>query len=322
MKSMFKYLLVLSAFAVASVGAMAQTQLKVSTGSATGTYARMFKELNGMCKDAVMQIEMPSKGAVENMDRLLGNEVNAGIVQTDVLFYRARSEDLSGIKTLFALHPEEVHVIAPVISPITEGGTLGMGKKAIALNRIEDLTSRSIAAWGGSVVTAQVIRLQSEVNFQVVEVADFKAAKQALDAGQVAALLMVGGQPMADVSALPNTYKLLSFSEASIGKLKSVYVPAKITYSNMGQAGSGVQTIATEALYVTRAYKTPKYVESLAALRTCFKENLSELQETTGMHKKWSAVKADNTGKWSYYELPAGTVKPVASVAAPAKKIK
>lgn len=304
---------IMATMLAASAVAMAQTQLKVSTGGPTGTYSRMFKEFQSVCKDQIMQIEAPSKGSVENMDRLLGNEVNAAIVQTDVLFFRARNEDLSGVKTLFSLYPEEVHVITASVSPIQEGGTLGIGKKPIQLNRVEDLAGRNVAAWGGSIVTAQVIRLQSEINFGVTEVADFKAAKAALDAGQVAAIIMVGGQPMDDVKALTNSYKLLTFSEASMGKLKSVYVPAKLNYSGMGQGGSGIATIATEALYVTRSYKTPKFVESLGALRGCFKANLAELQETTGMHKKWAAVNADNTGKWAYYELP---------VAAPTKQAK
>ena len=296
------------AIAVAAIAisatAVAQTQLKVSTGGNTGTYSRMFKEFQNVCKDQIMQIEMSSKGSVENMDRILGNEVNAAIVQTDVLFYRARNEDLGNIKTLFALHPEEVHVITPSVSPIKSGGVAGIGSKSVQFNTVNDLAGRAVAAWGGSVVTAQVIRLQSEVNFTVTEVADFKAAKAALDKGDVAAIVMVGGQPMADVQSLNNAYKLLSFPDAMMGKLKSVYVPAKLNYSGMGQGGSGVQTIATEALYVTRAYKTPKYVESLAALRGCFKNNVNELAETTGTHKKWAAVNADNTGKWSYYELP------------------
>lgn len=298
-----KFAIVAAAFAM-SATAMAQTQLKVSTGGNTGTYSRMFKEFQNVCKDQIMQIEMPSKGSIENMDRILGNEVNAAIVQTDVLFYRARNEDLGNIKTLFALHPEEVHVITPAVSPIKAGGVAGIGAKPVQFNTVSDLAGRAVAAWGGSVVTAQVIRLQSEVNFTVTEVADFKAAKAALDKGEVAAVIMVGGQPMADVQSLNNAYKLLPFNEAMIGKLKSVYVPAKLNYSGMGQGGSGVQTIATEALYVTRAYKTPKYVESLAALRGCFKANVNELAETTGTHKKWAAVNADNTGKWSYYELP------------------
>jgi TRAP-type uncharacterized transport system substrate-binding protein len=242
------------------------------------------------------------------MDRLLGNEVNAAIVQTDVLFFRARNEDLSGVKTLFALFPEEVHIITASVSPILEGGTIGFGKKPAQFNKVEDLAGRAVAAWGGSIVTAQVIRLQSEINFTVTEVADFKAAKAALDAGTVAAIVMVGGQPMADVQTLTNAYKLLPFSEATIGKLKSVYVPAKLNYSGMGQGGSGVQSIATESLFVTRAYKTEKYVQSLGALRACFKANLPDLQETVGMHKKWAAVNADNNGKWQFYDLPVAPV--------------
>lgn len=293
-----------------TLSAQAQTQLKVSTGSATGTYSRMFKEFAGACKDQIMQIETPSTGSVQNMDRLLGNEVNAAIVQTDVLFYRARNEDLSGIKTLFSLHPEEVHVVTPAVSPIKEGGALGIGSKPLQLNTVADLQGRNVAAWGGSVVTAQVIRLQSEVAFNVTEVADFKSAKDALDRGQVAAIIMVGGQPMGDVQALTNMYKLLPFNEQLTSKLKSVYVPAKLNYGNLGQGGSGVQTVATEALFVTRAYKTQKYVESLSALRSCFKTNAVELAETTGTHKKWAVVNTENTGKWAYYELPTTQATP------------
>lgn len=295
--------------ALATAGVSAQTQLRVSTGSADGTYSRMFKELYSVCKDQIPQVEIASTGSVVNMDRLLSNEVNAAIVQTDVLFYRARNEDLSNIKTLFALHPEEVHVIAPVTSPIKEGGTLGIGAKSIQLNSVQDLAGRSVAAWGGSFVTAQVVRLQSEINFNVVEVDSYKSARALLDSGQVAAIFMVGGQPMTDIQKLDRNHRLLSFPEAVITKLKSVYIPAKLNYSNLGQGGSGVVTVATEALFATRAYKTPKYVESLAALRGCFKANVDTLAETTGTHKKWSAVNADNTGKWSYYQLPEVKVK-------------
>lgn len=299
------------ALAVAVSGAYAQAQLKVATGASTGNYARIFKEFSAMCKDQITQIEVSSKGSVDNMDKLLGNEVNAAIVQTDVLFFRARNEDLGGVKTLFSLYPEEIHVIAPAVSLIKEGGVAGFGAKAVAFNSVSDLSGRGVAAYGGSIVTAQVIRLQSEINFTVLEVADYKAAKAALDAGTVAAIIMVGGQPMDDVKALTNAYKLLPFNESSVAKLKNVYVPAKLNYSGMGQGGSGVPTIATESLFVTRAYKTPKFVESMSALRGCFTEKLPELQETTGMHKKWSAVHSDNTGKWAYYELPTTVSKPV-----------
>lgn len=303
MKTFRKIAIIAAAMAVAA-SAMAQTQLKVSTGSSSGTYSRMFKEFNQSCKNEIMQVEMPSTGSVQNMDRLLGNEVNAAIVQTDVLFHRSRNEDLGNIKTLFSLHPEEVHVITMTTSPVKVGGTMGLGAKPLKINTVNDLAGQRVAAWGGSFITAQVIRLQTEIAFNVVEVADFKSAQAALKSGTVAAIVMVGGQPMADVQSLTNEYKLVNFPEVVTAKLKSVYVPARLNYSNLGAGGQGVPTVATEALFVTRAYKTAKYVESLASLRNCFKSSVDELAETTGTHKKWSAVKADNEGKWSYYQLP------------------
>lgn len=309
-----KYNRLILSLAVAAMipAAMAQSQLKVSTGSPSGTYSKMFKEFQAVCKDQILQIEMPSSGSIENVDRLVGNEANAAIVQTDVLYFRARNEDLSGVKTLFSLFPEEVHVITKVDSPIHEGGTLGIGKKPIQLNKIEDLNGRTVVSWGGSFITAQVIRLQSEIGFNVAEVKDFKQAKEALDSGQAAAIIMVGGQPMADVASLNRDYKLIPFSDAVTGKLKAVYSPAKVTYSGMGQGGSGIQTIATDSLFVTRAYKTPKMVESLAALRSCFVNNVDAIAEQTGTHKKWASVKVENQGKWAWYELPS--TQPVVTV--------
>lgn len=294
---------------VAVSSAMAQATLKVSTGSSSGTYSRMFKELASVCKNELPLVEMNSSGSVQNIDRLIGNEVNGAFTQTDVIFFRGQTEELSDYKTLFTLHPEEVHVITKAVSPITEGGVAGIGAKPIRLERVEDLAGRTVAAWGGSYVTAQVVRLQSEIQYKVAELPDFKSAKAALDKGDVAAILMVGGAKMADVEALPKDYKLLSFSEQTIGKLKRVYVPAVLNYSNLGPGGNGVKTVATEALFVVRAYKSPKFVEAMANLRACFNNNAEMISETTGMHAKWRLVKPGNEGKWGYYQLPSSTKK-------------
>lgn len=287
---------------------MAEAQeLKVSTGGPQGTYSRMFKELNVICGSSIVATELNSSGSVQNMDRIIGNEVNAAIVQTDVLFYRARNENLSGIKTLFSLHPEEVHVITPAQSPIREGGVAGIGAKPIQLNTVNDLAGRVVVATGGSYITAQVIRLQAEIGFSVVEVPDFKALKTAIDLGQAAAGFVVGGQPMADVANLGRGYRILPFPEATVARLKSVYAPAKVTYSGMGPGGSGIPTVSTDALFVTREYRSARFSASLMNLRKCFKDNVVEISETTGTHRAWTTVNPDNPGKWSYYQ-PGGTV--------------
>ncbi|MGL4679245.1 MAG: hypothetical protein ACRCWC_07640, partial [Plesiomonas shigelloides] len=143
----------------------AQAQVKVTTGAADGTYSTMFKQLAAACGNEVGMVEMNSTGSNENVDRLIGNQVNAAFVQTDVLFFRARTEELGNVKTLLALHPEEVHFVAPAVAKTKEGGIAGIGGKTPVFNTIADLAGRHVGAVGGSVTTAQVIRLQSEINF-------------------------------------------------------------------------------------------------------------------------------------------------------------
>lgn len=300
----FKSFFVSVLLSILAVTAQASTlELKVSTGSPQGTYSQMFKQFAAVCGEGEVSLtEINSSGSVQNLDRLLGNEVNGAIVQTDALFYRSRNEDMSQIKTLFALHPEEVHVIATAQSKVVAGGITNkvMGKK-VEFATVNDLDGQVVVAWGGSVITAQVIRLQGEIAYRVVEVANFNEAKAALDSGQAAAIIMVGGHPMTDVAKLDRSYKLLPFTDHLLAKLKDVYVPAKLTYSNLGQAGSGVPVIATEALLVSRNYRSPKQVTALKSVRGCFEEKAYEIAEELGTHKKWQAVNPENRGKWMVF---------------------
>lgn len=86
-------------------------------------------------------------------------------------------------------------------------------------------------------------------------------------------------------------------------RLKGVYRPARLNYAKMGAAG--VPTVATDALFVTREYKTAKMVDSLSRFRGCALSKIDELKETTGTHPAWQRVDPANRGKWAYYDLPA-----------------
>lgn len=297
---MKKLALLIAALAL-MVSAQAQS-LKVSTGGSAGSYSRMFKELSNVCVNEIQLVEMNSSGSMQNIDRITGNEANAAFVQTDVLFFRGRTEDLSNIKTLVTMHPEEVHVVALTDSKQKEGGTLGFGAKAVQLNSVTDLANRVVAAGGGSYITAQVIRLQTEIPFQVVEAKNSADALAMVTSGQASAAILVGGAPLGDLTPLGREYKLLNFSEATMGKLKNVYKPAKLNYSKM-TASTGVQTIATDAVWVTREYKTPKFIGGLSKLRTCINKNVPVLAEEIGMHPAWSKVKVGEQSKWPMLDL-------------------
>lgn len=282
----------------------AQAQLRIATGKAGDTYSSMLRQLNARCSGDVAIAEIPSTGSNDNINQLVGNQVNAAFVQSDVLWLRARTEDLGDVKTLLALHPEQVHIVARTSSGIKEGGTLGIGAKEVVLNDITSLAGRNVGAAGGSLVTAQVIRLQSEIPFHVIPHDNGDAVMASLQAGRIAAAIFVGGAPLGTVSKLGPDFKLLPIPAPVMEKLKGVYRPARLNYQRMNAAG--VTTVATDALFVTRQYKTPKMLNGLSKLRQCAQESVDELKETTGTHPAWRYVDAANKGKWPWYELPSG----------------
>jgi len=287
--------------AMSCAPAHAQT-LKVATGSAKLTYSAMFKEMVQHCGNALPLLEVNSNGSMDNVDKLVGNEVNAGFVQSDVLWLRARTEELGNVKTLLALHNEQVHIIAPVRSGLKTGGVMGVGGSEVVINDITGLANQRVAATGGSAVTAKVIRLQSEIPFTVVEYPSNDAVIKALSTGEVAAAVVVGGQPLPLVKGLSKDFKLLAIPPAVQERLKGVYRTTRLNYSNLNAAG--VPTVATDALLVTREYKTERMVGALASFRGCVLGKVDELKETTGTHPAWQAVDAANRGKWTWLDLP------------------
>jgi TRAP-type uncharacterized transport system substrate-binding protein len=297
----FFAIVVIVGFAYLGKAAQAQT-LRVATGGAGNTYSTMFKEVAGACVNDVPMTEVNTSGSMQNIDMLTGNQVNGAFVQMDVLYYRARTEELGNVKTLLTLHPEEVHFVTYRDSKIKTGGVMGIMAKPVIFNTIQDLEGYVVGAVGGSYITAQVIRLQSEINFSVVQFADNALLTKALQNGAVHAAVMVGGAPLGSVNALGAVYKLLPVPEAIAAKLKNVYRPVRLNYSALGAAG--VPSVATEAVFVTREYKTPRMAASLGKFRQCALEKIEELKETTGTHPKWQAVDTTYRGKWAWYDLP------------------
>lgn len=285
-------------------------QLKVATGGPKGTYSTMLKELNAQCSETITLTELNTSGSNENVTLLIGNQINAAIVQTDVLYYRAKTEDLSNVKTLLALHPEEVHVISLRDTGKKKGAHeafgVSVGGEPLVFSSVSDLAGYKLGAAGGSVITAQYVRMQAEIAYNVVQFNNNDDVIKALTAGTIDAALMVVGAPSKDVQGLKGNFKILPFSESSMGKLKDVYRPARLNYANLN--AQGITTVATDALLVTRDYKTARMLEALSKFRACALAKIDDLKETLGTHPKWQSVDVNNHGKWLWYEL-SGVVK-------------
>lgn len=296
-----KFIAIAALFALTSV-AQAQ-QVKVATGSPKGTYHALFTNIADKCGNEMAIIGVNTSGSLENLDKLAGKEVGAAFMQTDALFASAQGRDLGNIKTLVAFHKESVHVVAPVASGVkTSGNMIGMGKQDVVFSTAEDLNGYRVAAAGGSVITAQLIRLQGQLNWTIVPVDSADAALAAAKSGQVQAAILVGGQPLGNVKALGTDFKLLGFKQPTLDLLKTVYVGDKLSYPKLSP--SAVTTLATEALLVTRTVNTPDRLAALANFRSCVQRNVPEWQDADGAHPAWSHVDVNNKGKWSFYDLP------------------
>lgn len=298
--------ILMTAFAAMLVVSAQAQQVKVATGSVKGTYHALFTNIADKCGEKMAMIETPSSGSLENLDLLTGKQVGAAFMQTDALFASAQGRDLGNIKTLMAFNPESVHVVAASQSGIKTGGTMGFGAKDVVFNAAEDLTGYKVAAAGGSMITAQLIKLQGQLNWTIVPVDSADAALAAVKAGTVQAAVLVGGQPLGNVKALGSDYKLLGFRNQTVDLLKTVYVPSKLSYPKL--SNGAVSSIATEALLVTRTYNTPDKIAMLATFRKCVQDNVAEWQDADGAHPAWAQVDVANHGKWAWYDLPSPAV--------------
>ncbi len=298
-----KYIVAISAALAIGAATVAHAQqINVATGSAKGTYHALFADISGKCGEQMAMVEVPTSGSLENLDLLSSKKVGASFMQTDVLFASAQGRDLGSIKTLIAFNRESIHVVVATNSGIVVGKTLGFGGKEVVFGSVEDLANYKVAAAGGSLISAQLIKAQGQVNWTIVPMATPDEALKAVQAGTVQAAVLVGGQPLGNVSALGTNFKLVGFRSATVELLKTVYVPEKLSYPKLSP--TAVSSIATEALLVTRTYNTPEKLSQLAAFRNCVQKNVPVWQDADGSHPAWAQVDPNNHGKWAYYDLP------------------
>lgn len=301
---------IITALILAASALVAQAQnFTVATGDFKGgsTYSRMFRELQAKCNrtpGVPLLEERETNGGATNMALVAGNQVAGAIVPTDMLFFTKMTDEakVANIRTLFTLHPEELHFVARA-DVKKEGGYLGglVGGQKVSYNNVADLAGRPVGAVGGSVYSGRVFSQQSKLNFSVVEFPNNEALKNALLSKQVDAILVVGGAPHALVSSLDQQYRLLEVSPDTQKAVGNLYKSAKLSYGNLNQAG--VNTVATQAQFVTRVWRSDDMQKSLKALRECFTKNLPVIQDTLGTHPKWALVNSDDKGPWTYYDL-------------------
>lgn len=299
--------------------ANAQSPLIVSTGAPNGTYSSFFKSIASVCGDQVPLQEKGSSGSDENIENLIAKQADAAFVQSDTLQFVAmndpRASD-SQIRVLLPMYPEEVHVVALKDLSRTVGGVSFWGRNVggakVELNSLADLEGVKVGAWGGSYTTARAISYLGNVHYEAIRFDNPAAAKAALDKGEIAAIIAVGGQPLGFVKDLSPNYKLLKIDAALANKVKA-YSATRVSYRNIN--ASGIDTVAARSMLVVKNYATPERKARFAALKKCILDNEGTFKEGTGHHPKWSDVDFSAPVSWALYETGASATAPAPAAA-------
>ena len=167
-----KKLILLALLFSTSANAQTPPTLLIAAASSSGTYHTMLGQIMNYCNGPSLSIkEVPIKGgATDNLAALVDNDVSAAFMHSDVIYAKSAADaQYREFKTLVALYPEEIHVLALKDSGLKTKGKwgTGMGAQPIVFNTLADLAGYTVGAAGGGALTANVLKGTGEVPFHV-----------------------------------------------------------------------------------------------------------------------------------------------------------
>lgn len=290
--------------------------LEIPTGSTTGTYFQVGKDIATVNNKNVEDFEMKAvvgKGSVKNVGLIFKHPlVKLTPVQSDVLEELEKmakngntkaKKYLKKLRVLFPLYNEEIHPITRANMDITH------------LHEIEDLRINIGSIGSGTAMTVNNVynkMFQHGIPKENLFTMGYKDALRALLNDEIDVVFFVGGQPLnilnkdENSAQLKNYIKLLTVDEKSeyTDRLKdSSYIFTSIDSDNYLWLDEDKSTLAVKAMMVTFDYKTNPTKRKLQELVKALKDNKDWLNENG--HPKWNKVSLEYEklpNGWKYYE--------------------
>jgi TRAP transporter TAXI family solute receptor len=252
------------------------------TGTIGGTYVQIGADLASVLDDGNKLRVLPivGRGSVQSVaDILFLQGVDIGIVRADTLDYLERKGFAKDIKKQFTyvtkLYNEEMQVIAPK-----------------SIQSLKDLEGKRVSVDlpnGSTFVTVLTVaeRLGLKANWLYIEQ---RIAMEKLKAGELDAVIVVGGKPYKSVSNFSNDGRFHLVRVDYDKPLQTDYLPATLTskdYPNLIAEGERVDTIAVPALLAAYnwAPNTDRY-RKLTQFVDAFFTKFPALQKPP-FHPKW-----------------------------------
>lgn len=292
------------------LAASAMADIKLGTGSTTGNYYRMGKDIKAYCQSSIpenMQV-ISSEGSLDNLNGLGNKKFSMGIVQSDALMMLAKTNptvvNLNLIKIVQGLHTETVHLLVPInYQPESSGGSLWdkyvVGQKPKPI-KLSTLKNQVVSAWGGSLVSAKALSYFFGLNWKLQTITEAQAQNVTTP------LIVVGGQPFAAVEKLLATgkFRMVPIDYNSIAQVAPMYQKVSASYK-VGNKQQSVPTIGVQALLVGKSFKNSERNQPAIALGECITTNIADLADDSETSPAWQSA-YDNNRKnqllnWSYF---------------------
>jgi TRAP transporter TAXI family solute receptor len=268
----------------------AEVEKNIMTGGAKGTYIQIGRDIARLGKECGQTLNVvESAGSLENFSGVRKRKsTQFGIVQSDVLDYlktfEADDADIQqavkGVRIMFPLYNEEVHVLARADIPNLEA----LAGKKVAVG-VKD---------SGTYLTSTLI-----LDIMRVKGADKIAinpdeALPKLQSGEIDAFFYVAGAPAAlfqgdDIDGAK--FHLLPITEAP---LLATYIPSKIEAGTYAFQKEPVDVVSVKAVLMTYDYDKKKNAyhrgscAAVADFSSMIVNHLDELK--VNGHPKWKTV--------------------------------
>ena len=306
---------------VVSATCSTYTNYQITTGSKTGTYYQIGKNLaECVAPEACIKLEvLNSNGSMENAKNLRSSKfpkLKFAIVQNDVLQELKKAADagdssaknlVDNLRVLSALYNEEIHIISKVGSGIKTYGDLK--GKTISIGKPKS----------GTAMTS--LLLYKELfgkRLKKYKLQSFNDALSALNRGEVDVIIKVGGQPLGRLSSGMTKEMAKYIQLVKYDKGSSKHNPIRSYYSETIKKESypwlsvDTSTLSTKAFLVTFNYPNKFTENNIKKFIKSLKKHLPEMQKSATAdvstpHLKWKQVSNACApalpGGWKYYKV-------------------
>ena len=262
-----------------SLYAQTASALTIATGPSGGSYFQIAQDIKNLAgKEGIELQVIPTKGSLENIERLGTGKVDLAIVQLDALRFisdvvKQQGLDLfDKIKVVLNLYPEEIHILTNRKEIQTfynlEGKRVSVGPPG-----------------GGTAVTAAVLFTVYDIKATVSE-EPFEEAVKKLEQGSLDAVFFVGGAPVPFIGKLGGKFQFVRLPTNPA--LEQIYLRISLGKKQYAWAGADTETYAVPAAIMGLDYRDEKYVTQMQQLVLAILNNRETL-EAKG-HPKWKSA--------------------------------